>query len=39
VSCAKTAGLIEMPFGIWTWVGPKKHILDRAPNTSVKRHF
>jgi len=22
VSPAKTAELIEMPFGVWTWVGP-----------------
>jgi len=19
---------IEMPFGLWAWVGPKKHVLD-----------
>jgi len=19
---------IKMPFGMWTWVGPKKHVLD-----------
>ena len=25
VSCAKTAKLIEMPCGMWTWVGPGKH--------------
>jgi len=28
VSCAKTAKPIEMPFGIWTQVGPRKHVLD-----------
>ena len=27
VSCAKTAELIEMPFGLWTWVGRRKHVL------------
>jgi len=27
VSCAKTAEPIEMPFGIWIWVGPRKHVL------------
>jgi len=27
VSCAKTAEPIEMPFGQWTRVGPRKHIL------------
>jgi len=19
---------IEMPFGVWSWVGPRKHVLD-----------
>ena len=28
VSLAKTAKPIEMPFGLWTWVGPKNHVLD-----------
>jgi len=28
VRCARTAEPIEMPFGIWTRVGPKKHVLD-----------
>ena len=28
VSRAKTAELIEMPFGLWTWVGPGNHVLD-----------
>ena len=28
VTNAKTAAeLIEMPFGLWTWVNPKKHVL------------
>jgi len=26
----KTAGPIEMPFGIWTLMGPRKHVLDRG---------
>jgi len=30
VICAKTAELIEMLFGLWTWVGPRKHALDWA---------
>jgi len=30
VICSKTVELIEMPFGLWTWVGPRKHILDGA---------
>jgi len=28
VSPVKTAELIEMPFGMWTRVGPRKHVLD-----------
>jgi len=28
--CSKTVELIKMPFGLWTWVGPRKHILDGA---------
>jgi len=28
VNCAKMAELIELPFGVWTRVGPKKHVLD-----------
>jgi len=28
VSCAKTAELIEMPFGLRTQVGPGNHVLD-----------
>jgi len=28
VSSAKTAEPIEMPFGMWTRVGPIKHVLD-----------
>jgi len=27
VSCAKTAEPIEMPFGLWTRMGPRKHAL------------
>ena len=30
VICAKTAELIEMPFGLWTWVSPRKHVLHGA---------
>ena len=28
VSPAKTAEPIEMPFGLWTRVGPRNHVLD-----------
>jgi len=27
MSCAKTAGPIEMPFGLYTRVGPRNHIV------------
>jgi len=27
ISCAKMAELIEMPFGLWTQVGPRKYVL------------
>jgi len=27
VSCATTAELIDMPFGMWTLVGPRKQVL------------
>ena len=30
VRCAKTAEPIEMPFGFWTWMGPRKHVLHRV---------
>ena len=26
VSCAETAEQIEIPFGVWTWVGPRNHV-------------
>jgi len=28
VSHAKTAESIEMPFGVWSSVSPRKHVLD-----------
>jgi len=31
VSCAKTAELIEMPFRLWTLMGPINHVLDGCP--------
>ena len=30
VSCAKTAEPVEMPFGVWTRVGPRNHVLGRS---------
>ena len=32
VSCAKTAELIDMPYGLWTWVGQRNHVLDGDPD-------
>jgi len=31
VPCAKTAELIEMPFGFWAWIGCRNHMLDGCP--------
>ena len=28
VSPAKTAEPIEMPFGLWAWMGPRNRVLD-----------
>jgi len=25
--CAKMAEPIEIPYGLWTWMGPRKHVL------------
>ena len=36
VSPAKTAEPIEMPFGLWTWVGPGNHVLDGRPDPTRK---
>jgi len=32
MNCAKTAKPIEMPFGLWTQVGPRKHVLHGGPD-------
>jgi len=29
----KTAEPLEMPFGLWTRVGPRNHVLDGDPDT------
>jgi len=31
VICAKTAQLMEMPFGSWALMGPTNHVLDGSP--------
>jgi len=36
VSPAKTAGPIEMPFGLWTLVGPRNHVSDGVQITHAK---
>ena len=34
MSCAKTD---DLPFGLWTWVGPRNHNLDGGPGPSMGR--
>jgi len=33
MNCVKTAEPIEMPFGLWTRVGPRNHVLDHGSIT------
>ena len=28
---------IEMPFGLWSWVGPRQHVLDWGPDHPITR--
>ena len=35
--CAKTAEPIEMPFGIWTWIGPRNHVLEEVQSPTCER--
>ena len=37
VPCAKTAEPIEMPFGLWAWMGRRNHALGGGP--AVLRDF
>jgi len=37
VSPAKTAELIETPFGMWTGVGPRNYVLDEGPEGAILR--
>jgi len=32
ISPAKTAKPTDMPFGMWTWVGPRNYVLDGSPD-------
>jgi len=34
VVCAKTAEPIEMPFGLWVWMGRRNRVLDEDPDPS-----
>ena len=34
---AKPAELIEMPFGLWTPMGPRNHVLDGGPDHPMRR--
>ena len=36
INCAKMAELIEMPFGMWTQVGLRNHVLDSSWNPQGK---
>jgi len=39
MSCAETAEPIQMPFGIWTWMCPRKYILDGSPDPLAKEQL
>jgi len=36
-NCAKTDKLIEMPFGLWAWMGQRNHVLDGGPDSPMAR--
>ena len=37
MSPTKTAELIEMPFGLRTWLGPRDHVLDGGSDPPMGR--
>ena len=39
VNPAKMAEPIKMSFGMWTWVGPRNHVLDVSPDPHAKRQL
>jgi len=39
MNCAKTAEPIKMLFGLWTQMGPRKHLLNGGPDPLAKRQF
>jgi len=36
MSPVEMAEPMEMPFGLWSWVGPRKHVLDGGPNPCAR---
>jgi len=36
VSHAKTEELIEMPFRLWIWIGPRNHVLGEGPDPACE---
>jgi len=39
VICAKKAESVKMPFGLWTWMGPRNHVLDGGPDPHGNGQF
>jgi len=39
VICSKTTEPIEMPFGLWTWVVPRNHVLDGVQVPHARGHL
>ena len=39
MNCAKRAEPIDMPFGLWIRVGPRKHVLHGGPDPHAKGQF
>jgi len=37
LSCAKTAETIEMPFGLWAWMGQVNHVQDWGADLLIGR--
>jgi len=37
MSRTKMAELIEMLFGVWTWVGPRNHVLGGGSDPAVRK--
>jgi len=39
MSCGKTDEPIQMPLGIWTWLGLRNHVLGGGPDPLGKTKF